>query len=707
MSSAAVSPAAPRSSSRSRGRSAAGSSRIARPRAAASENGIGSSRTLRLRARDGGLAAVRRACRRPGPERRKPADSPRHPDPGRRRRLRGALTRRSLAAHPQLTVAGRARHGGLGRATMRIALNAACSPIGAHSEPVRTYSQPRTKATGTRTTPPTKASRDRLVGTSRRPTNSTCASTNSERRPDDRRPRADASAARPSARSLGTGPPRRPGRRRRRRGGGGRGRSACPSAGAGSAASRRRAGRPALATSAVTRITGAAKTAPPSRVRRIARRRRGRGPSRASRYAPGPTTVSRRTPRNTAAWIDDREQIADRGAGSTSATGSSGMPTTKPASASRRDDGEEDQQRRRAGVGRAGGPALDRLRARRAGRARRTATARPATERTAPRRPAPPSAPSRAGPTPTSVPSQPTTNSAGARRPSRAKVVRPKARGRRRGSGECVGWGSERGLGRPPGRRGLGQPSARWSDGRRGARTESRIRSFTVSTLTGRQGLPRRQRDDRRGRRRGDRVVALELAAAPGAQRPVEPDEPGAVRADAVQPRSAGRTDDPGAVDPSIARRAVRDRLDLGEHRLLGEVALVDLADSLLRPDDPVGEHGEREQDRGEDDDERRREVGRERVVAAGLHVPERPVRRGQPEHDPVDDRQLDAQPDDGVVEDRADGFADGVEDLVHSATGASVVRSVARLARATGGSVTGAEFSPSVTVPTRGASAA
>jgi hypothetical protein len=65
------------------------------------------------------------------------------------------------------------------------------------------------------------------------------------------------------------------------------------------------------------------------------------------------------------------------------------------------------------------------------------------------------------------------------------------------------------------------------------------------------------------GRRRY--VSALEVLAAPGAQRPVHADQPAAVRADALEARPAVRADDPFVVDPLLAGRAVVDRLDLGE----------------------------------------------------------------------------------------------------------------------------------------------
>src|SRR6185503_1418071 len=66
--------------------------------------------------------------------------------------------------------------------------------------------------------------------------------------------------------------------------------------------------------------------------------------------------------------------------------------------------------------------------------------------------------------------------------------------------------------------------------------------------LTRRQGLARRQADDRRRACR-ELVVALELATAPRAERPVETDEARAVGTDAIQPGPTGRTDDPGGID--------------------------------------------------------------------------------------------------------------------------------------------------------------
>ena len=135
----------------------------------------------------------------------------------------------------------------------------------------------------------------------------------------------------------------------------------------------------------------------------------------------------------------------------------------------------------------------------------------------------------------------------------------------------------------------------------------------------------------RRGRRldgRGRDLASLEVLAAPGAQRPVHPDEPAAVRADAVQARPAGRADDPLVVDPPVAARAVVDRLDLGEERLLGQVPLPDLADLLVRPDDLVDPDGEDEEDRGEQDDPGRREVRQDRrcpTAAACRGTPSRP----------------------------------------------------------------------------------
>src|SRR4029079_16857457 len=172
----------------------------------------------------------------------------------------------------------------------------------------------------------------------------------------------------------------------------------------------------------------------------------------------------------------------------------------------------------------------------------------------------------------------------------------------------------------------------------------------------------------------GRDVGPFEVLAAPRAQAPVETDEPSAVGAYPVEPRAARRADDPFLVDPAVAGRARLDRLDLREEGLLREVALVDLGDLLLGPDDPVDDDPEHEQDRREQDDQRRGQVGEDRVLAPELHVPERPVRRREPEDAPVDGDRLDGQLDDGVREEVPDRLTDRVEDLVHAVAWASAV---------------------------------
>ena len=183
-------------------------------------------------------------------------------------------------------------------------------------------------------------------------------------------------------------------------------------------------------------------------------------------------------------------------------------------------------------------------------------------------------------------------------------------------------------------------------DQRSGSASWAAAERWLRATRASRPGRPER-RDapvvrrcgwSRRGRRgaaqRGRRrLAALEVLAAPRAQRPVEPDEAAAVRADAVQPRPAGRADDPFLVDPPVAGRTVVDRFDLGEEGLLGQVALPHLADLLVRPDDLVDPHGEQEEERGEEDDPaRRRGTARPgwRCAAACRGTPSRtlPARR-------------------------------------------------------------------------------
>ena len=216
-------------------------------------------------------------------------------------------------------------------------------------------------------------------------------------------------------------------------------------------------------------------------------------------------------------------------------------------------------------------------------------------------------------PSPTSVASQPRTNRPGAARPSIVKVDVPDGRGCRGGTSSAggrrrrmagavaIGVGRER---RRAGRRvrrigGLRHRSGSGScavDGRdwRDRRATATGRWMAAGIAAGRGrgaairpvgSFPDGSGSIDAGR---DDLTSLEVLAAPRTQRPVEADQPRAVRADAVEPGPARRADDPFLVDPPLAGRAVVDRLDLVEQRLLGEVPLPHLADLLVRPDDLV-----------------------------------------------------------------------------------------------------------------------
>ena len=210
-----------------------------------------------------------------------------------------------------------------------------------------------------------------------------------------------------------------------------------------------------------------------------------------------------------------------------------------------------------------------------------------------------------------------------------------------------------------------------------------------------RRGGPDRRRAEAAGRLhpgrqrldRGDRpdLTTLEVLAAPGAQGPVEADEPRAVRADPVEPRPTGRADDPFLVDAPLARRAVLDRLDLGEQRLLGQVPLPDLADLLVRPDDLVDPDREDEEDGGQQDDPGGDEVRQDHVVGSLLHVAERPVGGGDPEDDEVGPDRQEGELDDRALDEVVDRLADPVEDLIHELGVASVRRSAPAAGRASG----------------------
>ena len=137
------------------------------------------------------------------------------------------------------------------------------------------------------------------------------------------------------------------------------------------------------------------------------------------------------------------------------------------------------------------------------------------------------------------------------------------------------------------------------------------------------RGLAERTDGHRADRRQG--LAPLEVTAAPGAQRPVQPDELGAVGADSLEARPAGRADDPVLVDLPAARGAVLDLLDLRDEGLFGQAALVRLAEALLGTDDPVDDDPEQEEDRGEADHER---CGQ---VREGPGSPCGPACRGRP----------------------------------------------------------------------------
>ena len=134
-----------------------------------------------------------------------------------------------------------------------------------------------------------------------------------------------------------------------------------------------------------------------------------------------------------------------------------------------------------------------------------------------------------------------------------------------------------------------------------------------------------------------------------------------------MQASSAVRADQPVRPDPLTARGAELVLLDLGEERLLGERALIDLGQRLAWPDDEVQDHREDEEQRGEEDDQRCREVGKDRVLGARLHVAERPVGSPQPEQHDVDDDQLPHQLHDGVVDEVAPDFPWIREPLWHA----------------------------------------
>ena len=447
---------------------------------------------------------MRRGSGAPGPDDGSPPIPPAIRTRGRRRRLRGGAHRPVTRASPRGSSTGVLSGDGdlAERDEDRVERGVEPDRRPQRAGPDDTASRGRTRPARARR-PPTKASETASRNVSP-PTNRTWASTNSDRRPHDRRRARRRSAARPSARSPGTGPPRRPARSPRRRGGAGASPSAVPVGGSGLGGvdpdeldgdERRRP--------TVTRMTGPAKTAPPSSAADRARAPPIGGPSsrpveRARRRRP----VSRRTPRNTTAWTSDGEQVADRRAGWRRRSRTAARPTSerrraarsrRPARKTRSGDGPGVGARRPPGARSSGS------RARRIEPDRQRARSRP-IDRTSRgdarwRR----AATTAVRPTPIDASRASRRRTApGARRPSIANVVRPN------GATAPVAIRSgarSSGGGRPSVEGGFGQPSARWSDG--AARRADGVADALVHglELTRRQGLARRQRDDRRGRR--------------------------------------------------------------------------------------------------------------------------------------------------------------------------------------------------------------
>ena len=273
-----------------------------------------------------------------------------------------------------------------------------------------------------------------------------------------------------------------------------------------------------------------------------------------------------------------------------------------------RDGGREDEERRTA-------EEAVRARARRSmpcepapTRARRRQHDHPTMSTPAPRTPAGQDATTTA-PRPSRVASQPTTNRAGALAALDRERATPRASGAdrrplarlcaRHRRGRTSIWRDKHGRQRlvRRGRRPVRRDQRSGSGSPAGAAAADRVERVerlerTVVWMAAALAGPVRRRSTRcrtaaaRWSPRRRPHGALEVLAAPGAQRPVEPDESRAVGADPVEARPAGRADDPFLVDPALAGRAVADGLDLGEEGLLGQVPLPDLADLLVRPID-------------------------------------------------------------------------------------------------------------------------
>src|SRR5437773_1443832 len=137
-------------------------------------------------------------------------------------------------------------------------------------------------------------------------------------------------------------------------------------------------------------------------------------------------------------------------------------------------------------------------------------------------------------------------------------------------------------------------------------------------------------------------VALVEVLRAERANVPLGADELPARRADSLQARAARRAEDEILLDAFLAGRTDHPLLGLGEGALFGELALVGLAEGLLRANDEIKEEAEDVQDH----DHQAREVRKDLVLGALLRIADRPEHHREVDREDVETGQSHRQLD-------------------------------------------------------------
>src|SRR3989442_8531731 len=144
-------------------------------------------------------------------------------------------------------------------------------------------------------------------------------------------------------------------------------------------------------------------------------------------------------------------------------------------------------------------------------------------------------------------------------------------------------------------------------------------------------------------------IALVEVLRAEGADVPLGANELSARRADSLEARATGRTEDEVVLHAFLARRTHHALLGFGEEALFGELALVGLTEGLLGANDEIQEEAEDVQDH----DHQTSEVRENLVLGALLRIADRPEHHREVDREDVEAGEAHRQLDQRVADDR------------------------------------------------------